>query len=190
MNIIYRRTVAAALIMALASCAPIELVSKYDEQTDNIASAMQKDVDTFFVKIDTSIVPSEAAFGNYKGFYEKSAVDIQTLTTRVGAIPGNGITMQQVETVRENLAILALLHKGCVSKIPTGDQLMKIRTKGIDASIACRKDFGADNDLPDQSKHILLSGVADVAHGLIDQCLNAIIVFEIGKKRGQTAKAK
>ena len=57
MNIIYRRTVAAALIMALASCAPIELVSKYDEQTDNIASAMQKDVDTFFVKIDTSIVP-------------------------------------------------------------------------------------------------------------------------------------
>jgi len=187
---ISRALAAAAVILTLSSCAPIELVSKYDEQTDNLASSMQKDVDTFFVKIDTAIFPDDMAFINYKSFYEKAAVDIQTLSNRVAAIPNNSITMQQVDAVRDNLAYLALLHKGCVTAALTADQKQKAHAKGIDASIACRVDYGAEANLPDQSKHRILPLAADVAHSLLDQSLNAIVAFEIAKKRGQTDKAK
>ncbi len=171
----------------LQSCTTIQLVSRYDEQTETDVTAIQTDIATFFVKLDTALTPAERSFGASQDFYSREAVAIATLSQRVAAIPKNQLTIAQVELLKENIAWLALLHKGCVTAPLTAAQKTAVADNGIDPSIACRTDYGASADLPDQSKSTLTPLVAGSAHKLIDQGLVAILTLEMAKKRGDSA---
>ncbi len=170
--------------VALSGCTTIQLVSNYDEQTDNAATQMEKDVSSFFVKLDSALTPAERSFQASQDFYQKQAVAIAAMKIRADAVPQNDLTSQQIQLVNENLAYLALLHKGCVTAALTDTQRAAVHDKGIDASAACRTAYGASVDLPNQSAATLNPAVAMLARQQIDIGLEAIIKFEMAKKRG------
>jgi hypothetical protein len=176
-----------SIICCLPSCTTVGFVSQYDEQTDSDATAIQQDVATFFVKLDTALTPADRSFGANQDFYKREAVAVTMLASRAAAVPKNSLTIQQIELLKENIALLALLHKGCVTDPLTDAQNAAVKANGIDASVACRTDYGASVARPDQSASVLNPALADTAHQLIDQELTAILTLELAKKRGETA---
>lgn len=170
--------------VSLSGCTSIQLVSSYDEQTDNAATQMEKDVTAFFIKLDSALTPAERSFQASQDFYQKQAVAIAAMKTRANAIPINQITQQQVQLLNENLAYLALLHKGCVTVALTDQQRAAVQEKGIDTSVACRTEYGASSSMPNQGTATLNPAIAAVTRQQIDIALEAIIKLEIAKKRG------
>ena len=180
-----KRMLAASLGLTLVGCTTIQLVSKYDDETDSQASQIQKDFIEFQVALDTALDSAALSYGKNQDFYKKEQVAIATLANRVAVIPKNGITVEQVKILQTNFAWLAMLHKGCIAG-PFSDENRKIVEQvGADVSIACRKDHGADQDMPDQSAHTIRPTVARGAIGAITTGLNAIITLEVAKKRGE-----
>lgn len=183
-----KRQAVVALIastLALAACAPIELVSKYDNLTDDSASAMQKDLSAFFIKMDTAVTAVEASFAANQDFYRKQAVNISAMQLRAQNIPKNSLTVDQLQLVEDNLAYLALLHKGCVNSTLNEAQKAAIRARGIDASVGCRMDYGAISDSSDRGSSVLNPTLVPAVVRLFDSSLGAVMKLEIAKKRGE-----
>jgi hypothetical protein len=174
-----------ALTLICSSCAPIQLVSKYDDQTDSAAAAMQKDVSAFFVKIHTALVPAETTFSSNQDFYRRQVVSIDAMKIRASAIPMNSITSKQLMLVEYNLAYLALIHKHCVTGALTDTQKIAVQSKGIDASNACQIEFGASSDIRDQGASLINPALLDEVKVQIDTNLGAIMQLEMAKKRGE-----
>jgi hypothetical protein len=170
----------------LGGCATIQLISKYDDQTDREATQIQKDFAQFQVDLDTAVDPNDLSFGRNQDFYKREMVAIQTLENRVSVIPKNGITTNEVKLLKVNFGWLAMLHKGCMNGSIRDENRTIMESSGPDVSIACRKDYGADQDLPNQSAHRIVPDVARNAINSINTGLNAIITLEVAKKRGET----
>jgi hypothetical protein len=174
-----------ASTLAFTACAPIELVSKYDNQTDESASAMQKEISAFLVKLDTATTPAEASFVANQEFYRKQAVNINAMQLRAQNIPKNSITIEQLQLVEENLALLAFLHKNCVTNGALSDaQKTAIRINGVDASVRCRKDYGAETEASDRGNSVLNPVFVPSVASSLDSTLGAVMKLEIAKKRG------
>lgn len=175
----------AMTTLCVSGCA-VQLVSKYDEQTDQSATSMQKDFSSFFVKMQTSLTPNEASFGENQDFYRKQVVDIGAMELRASSIPKNELTTEQLQLVKYNLAWLALLHKGCVTGTLTAAQKAAVATHGVDASVKCQISYGANFDAPDRSAEVLNPALIPVVAGQFDTSLGAIMKLEIAKKRGES----
>lgn len=185
----------AAAGVFLSGCTTIELVSKYDDQTDEAATAMQKDVTAFFIEIRTALSEKERSFAESQDFYRKQAVSISSMQVRADNIPRNALTQQQLKLVEDQLAILALMHKGCLRAQPgtTPAQLTElerrrneaIAEKGMDPSIACRTEFGAYFDAPDRSSHPMDPDYLQIMENQLNSTLGAVMKLEIAKKRGE-----
>jgi hypothetical protein len=173
------------LSISLAGCSHVELVSRYDSATDEGAAAMQKDLSDFFIRMETSVSPNEKNFGANQSFYRKQAVAVGALQLRAPNTPNNALTIEQLQLVEDNLAYLALLHKGCVKAALTDAQRTAVREKGIDASIECRTAYGASMEAKDQSRSVLNPVMLTVLAGQFDSSLGAIMKLEIAKKRGE-----
>jgi hypothetical protein len=172
-------------VFLLSACAPIQLVSKYDDQTDQAATAMQKDISAFFVKMQTVVVPAEGSFAANQDFYRKQAVAIGAMQLRAGAIPKNGLTAELLQLVEDNLAYLALLHKGCISGALTDPQKAAVHEMGIDASLDCRTAYGASADAVGRGDSTLKLALTPTTQAAIDTELTSVIRLEIAKKRGE-----
>jgi hypothetical protein len=68
--------VAAVLIAALSACAPVKLVSDYDEQTDKAVTALQKKVATFLIGLGDEVGTPACTYENNKAFYADAKVDV------------------------------------------------------------------------------------------------------------------
>lgn len=184
-----------AACMFISGCTTIELVSKYDDQTDKAATEMQKDVTAFFVEMRTALTEKERSFSESQDFYRKQAVSISSMQVRANNIPKNTITQQQLQLVENQLATLALMHKGCLRAQPgtTPAQLDELEArrdeaiteKGMDPSIACRTEFGAYFDDPDRGSHAVDPDYLQIMEGQLSSTLGAVMKLEIAKKRGE-----
>jgi hypothetical protein len=174
-----------ALSMSLDGCSHVELVSRYDSATDEGAAAMQKDLSEFFIRVETTVSPNEKSFGANQSFYQAQAVAVGALQLRARNTPNNAFTIEQLQLVEDNLAYLALLHKGCVEGALTDSQRIAVREKGIDASIECRTAYGASMDAKDRSRSVINPVMLPVLAGQFDSSLGAIMKLEIAKKRGE-----
>jgi hypothetical protein len=188
------KLIALCLAIALAGCAAIRLVSDYDEPTEQGASALQRDISAFFVKMQSASV-AERRFDANLAFYQKAVVDLNALQGRAEGIRRNSLTQQQLQLVEDNLALVVLTHKGCLEDDPntpenegrtiTPAQRNAIRENGVDISLGCRIDYGATQELADRRGQVLNPALVGNLRGQFDQALGAVIAFEVFKKRGQ-----
>lgn len=102
-------------VLALTGCS-IKLISSYDERTDQAVTALQKKVETFFVKVGSQVGLPECTYDNHTKFYHETKVDISAIEMRARAIPQNEITIEQVQLLKSSLDSLEKLHKiDCLS---------------------------------------------------------------------------
>lgn len=175
----------AVMALSLGACTAIQLVSKYDEETDQQATAIQREMAEFFVKIGSSADPKDRSFNANLDFYRKVAVDFSVLEVRANAIYKNSITLQQIDLTQTNLAYLILLNKGCVTGALSDDQKAKVAQMGPDLSTGCHVASGASVEAEDRGDTQLSPFIAHVVQRQFDQQLGAILALELAKKRGE-----
>lgn len=104
---------ALALLLALSACS-VKLLSSYDEKTDNAVTALQQNVEMFFVTVESQAGLPECAYSNHISFYQQSKVAVSSIAVRAKAIPDNDITVEQVELLKSSITMLEQLHRlGC-----------------------------------------------------------------------------
>ena len=105
--------ISLAFAFVLSGCS-IQLVSKYDENTDKAVTKLQKDFESFFVTVDSQAGLPECKYDNHKKFYQNSKVAISAIDVRARALAKNEITVEQVGLLKDSLGSLEKLHKlGC-----------------------------------------------------------------------------
>lgn len=111
---LWRVPVLCALLM-LSGCT-VKFISSYDEQTDKSVTALQKKVETFFVKLEGLDGLPECTYDHHKTFYEEARVEVSAIQVRAAAIPQNDITTEQVGLLSKSLSSLEQLHQGKAKK--------------------------------------------------------------------------
>ena len=85
-----------------------------------------------------------------------------------------------------NLALLALLHKNCVtSPSLSDDQRKAILENGPDASLNCQIKSGADANLSQRGDQQLNPVMIPNLKSQFESALGAVVAFEVMKKRGK-----
>ena len=108
-------------VMMIISGCTVTLVSKYDEQTDANVTALQKKLETYFLKLDGASYP-DCSFAANKSFYDEVTIQLSSAQVRVNAIPRNDITIQQLDALSKAIADLKIAQKlrdGKSSCLPT-----------------------------------------------------------------------
>jgi hypothetical protein len=114
-----------AALLALLASGCVQFISNYDEQTDRSVTALQKKMETFFVKLEGQAGLPECVYDKHKSFYEEAKVDVSGLKLRVEAIPQNTITSEQILLLERSLSTLEALHK-TKSARPLGENCLSV----------------------------------------------------------------
>lgn len=183
----FKTIISGILLLLLSACMSVQLVADYDETIDASATELQHKLSEFFVALQ-SAEPDGRRFRANQEFYKSAAADIDALQVRAAAVRKNEITGEQLQLVEDNLAWLALLHKGCTAGQLTPEQREAIRANGVDASLHCRVSFGAVSNLDDRGDNSLNPALLTNVKGQFEQALGAIIALEVAKKRGSKGK--
>lgn len=114
-NVAKRTSQSASLILAAAlgvSCA-LNLISNYDQATDQGVAELQQRVDAFLVRLGRES-PPECSYANRSDFYPEATVRARALLIRNRARDKNALTVLQLELLESSLATLEARHKlGC-----------------------------------------------------------------------------
>lgn len=175
----------AALTVAIGACTSIQLVSNYDEVIDKQAQQLQKELDAYFISLQTAR-GDELKYKSQQKFYEGVLADLNAMEIRAAGIYKNKLTVEQIELAKTNLAYLVLLHKHCVSAPLTEDQKKKVKENGVDLSMDCRVDYGATDNATDRGDAALNRFAVAPLRALFNQHLGAIMALELAKKRGDS----
>lgn len=107
------------ITLALVSCSTIKLVGDYDEQIDRGVTQLQKDVETFLVKLEASTEKSTDMVESYdknKKFYEDSKVTLSGLRVRADSMERNSITVKMLDHLSNNISRLERMHREGLAK--------------------------------------------------------------------------
>lgn len=104
------------LALMLSGCTTIKLVGDYDEQIDRGITALQKDMETFFVKLEEFDGEMVAPYNGNNYFYGKTKVAISSLRIRADAMERNSITVRMLDRLQANFNELAVDHKEGIHK--------------------------------------------------------------------------
>lgn len=112
----------ACLVIGLAAsgCTTVKLVGDYDEQIDKGTTALQKDFETYLVKLEsTAVTPSEkvATYTANKQFYSDSRVAISGLRLRADAAERNSLTVRALDKLGANLSEFEDMHKEGITQV-------------------------------------------------------------------------
>lgn len=80
------------------------------KKTDSAVTETQRAFETFFVELEDQIGTPQANYENHKQFYKSIRIDISAIKLRVEAQPKNGITLEQINLLEQNVDILRDLH--------------------------------------------------------------------------------
>jgi hypothetical protein len=96
-------------VMVISGCT-VTLVSKYDEQTDANVTALQKKLDTYFLKLNGASFP-DCSFAANRSFYDEVNIQLSSAQVRANAIPQNDITIQQLDALSKAITDLETVQK-------------------------------------------------------------------------------
>lgn len=108
------------IAITLCGCSTIKLVGDYDEKIDKGVTELQKEVESFLVKLEASAekptdkVESHAA---NKKFYQDAQVAISGLRVRADSMERNSITVRMLDSLNNNIARLQEMHREGLSRI-------------------------------------------------------------------------
>lgn len=106
----------ACLALLFAGCAPIVLVSSYDEGLDHGVTAVQRSVETFLIDIEhNGRAPAAKLSVADQAFFDQVEVDLSSLRVRASATPKNELTTQMLETLSQQMQTLQKLVRVGIS---------------------------------------------------------------------------
>ena len=108
--------ISVILALILSGCATIKLVGDYDEQTDRGITVLQKDMETFFIKLEDFDGEMAAPYHKNNYFYGKAKVAISSLRIRADAMERNSITVRMLDRLQNNFNEFAIDHKEGIHK--------------------------------------------------------------------------
>ncbi len=98
-------------LLALAGCAGINLISRYDEQTDTGITAFHQKISGHLDHLARDAGKPEAAYAANQSFYDGARQDLRAIQFRAGALPHNGQTIEQLKLLSRSLDDLEQLHR-------------------------------------------------------------------------------
>lgn len=104
------------LALLLSGCSSIRLVGDYDAQTDKGITALQKDMEVFFVTLESADGLMAAPYAASKGFYGQTKVAISSLRIRADALERNSLSVRMLDKLQNNFDRLAADHREGISK--------------------------------------------------------------------------
>lgn len=105
--------------LALGGCSTIKLVGDYDEQIDHRVTKLQRDVETFLVKLEATAQKPADKVENYDKntkFYEDAKVALSGLRVRADALERNSITVRMLDRLSRNIGRLEEMHKAGLAR--------------------------------------------------------------------------
>ena len=113
------RDLAAVAFFPFSFLAILSATVEYDPETERLASELLKNSQELFIKLKEQDSTS-CSYEKNTEYYQKIERDIGLLGVRVGVIPNNSVTENQVATLTDALQDLKMLHndyqKRCIKK--------------------------------------------------------------------------
>jgi hypothetical protein len=109
--------ISASLLLAIsisvsAACAPIRLASAYDQQVDEAATRLQKELDGFLSRFEILRTgDDDRRYLPNRNFYLEYAVELRALETRVSSQPKNERSEEQIQLMSVSVEELRKLHQ-------------------------------------------------------------------------------
>ena len=112
----YKRQLAGFVLSVIflvfaTACASIQLVSDYDAETDKALTALQRKIETLFVKLESRAGTEAAKYDKFTAFYEDVQVDLSALEMRNAIRPKNDLTIKQIGLLKDSINKMEELHK-------------------------------------------------------------------------------
>ncbi len=107
------------LLVLISGCVTVKLVGDYDEQIDKGTTALQKEVETFLVKLESTAPKPEDKvedYGKNKQFYADAKVTISGLRVRADATERNSLTVRMFDRLLNNLNLLEQMHSEGITR--------------------------------------------------------------------------
>lgn len=107
-------------VCVLSGCMAIKLVGDYDEQIDKGTTALQKEVETFLVKLETSAPKPEdkvETYDKHKEFYGDTKIAISGLRLRADATERNSLTVRMFDGLSNNISRLEKADREGIKKV-------------------------------------------------------------------------
>jgi hypothetical protein len=113
----WRLALLIAWLLALAGCAGVRLVGDYDEQIDKGVSALQRETEIFFVRLESVPGPMAAPYEPNKAFYGEVRVAVSSLRLRADATERNSLTVRMLDLLQTNYNRLEGDHREGIGKL-------------------------------------------------------------------------
>lgn len=98
-------------LFLLTACAPITLVSKYDELIDRGITELHKSTAAFLLDMKNKAGTPEGTYENNRGFYVDALSSLASIHLRAVSTAQNDLTAEQLELLRANYDLLAQAHE-------------------------------------------------------------------------------
>lgn len=162
-------------------CTPPSLIAQYDAALDEGTLSLHKKFEHFFVSLQAA--PTDARkYKHHLKFYQEAVVELNSLKLRASAVQKNSLTIEQLALVEENLALLTLLHKGCVTSKLSDDQKQAIHINGVDTSFNCLPEYGASEVMQNREDSTISLLLIKPIRNMFDQTFRSIMALELAKK--------
>lgn len=105
--------------LAIGGCVSVKLIGNYDEHIDKGVTQLQKDVETFLVKLESSAAsPGDKveSYDQHKKSYDDFKVVISGLRIRADSMELKSITVRMLDKLSSTLAGLEDMHRGGLAK--------------------------------------------------------------------------
>lgn len=89
----------------------VRVLSEYDEVTDQAATALQKKVEGFVIKMMAASGTPAGEYARNADFYDEVLIDARSIKMRAGLIPKNDLTVQHALGIEHNIENLRNLHR-------------------------------------------------------------------------------
>jgi hypothetical protein len=89
----------------------VRILSEYDEVTDQSATALQKKVEAFVIKMMAVSGTPAGEYARNADFYDEALIDARSIKMRASLIPKNDLTVQHAQAIEQNIENLRNLHR-------------------------------------------------------------------------------
>lgn len=102
-------------ILGVSGCA-LKWVSDYDPVIDQSLTALHKKTEVHWMALEAADQTPDCGHTRYQPFYRQSKIATSALVFRASAVPGNDITIQQIQLLANSFESLEKLHRlSCLS---------------------------------------------------------------------------
>lgn len=112
--------------VVLGGCTTVKLVGDYDEQIDKGVTQLQKDTETFLIRLEGTArkeTDKVEAYEKNVAFYQGAKVAVSSLRVRADAMERNSITVRMLDRIGNNIRRLEGMHRDGLTRVEIEDSI-------------------------------------------------------------------